>query len=766
MRISVVICTYNRAESLQHTLDALRYQTYHDFEVVVVNGPSTDRTDDVLDRWRNNVKVVSNPLANLSVSRNLGIRASAGELVAFIDDDAIPEFDWLDDIAGAFGDAEVAGVGGLVFDHTGVDFQFRFSASSRLGEPLLSDEAPFDSLCVPGAFWFPHLQGTNAAFRRAVLDDVGGFDETFDYYLDETDLCARIVDAGYVLRQLDDAHVHHKFLPSAVRTESRIVTNWYPILKNLTYFGVRHALADMGEQAIVDKAHAELAFRISESRSHEQAGRLPPGTADRVAADGARAIEEGLRRAAEAGDGPLPPMQLGSPPFQPFAVHEQQGRVIAVVSSSFGDSVNGGIARFLTDLIPQFVRFGHEVRVITRSTAHTTVDFEDGAWVHRISAVDAGGALPGTSAAIDGFATAALAEVERIRLYRPIDVVYGPAWDMEVLPIIRMTDIPTAVLLATPVAITNNLDGDAAYAPDPYASLLLALEHEIFEKADLLHADSVAVVATIAQRYPQPLDPCRVAVAALGSVDRSPPPPDVPRDDADSHTVEVLFVGRLEPRKGVDTLLEAIEHLAPELPQLHMTIAGPDNPGEADVRGPWQRRVGDEPWFGRVEFVGKVSDAELEELYGRADIVALPSRYESFGLTVVEAMRHGVAVVSTTAGAIPELVTDGVEGLLVAPDDSVSLAEAIRRLAIEPSRARSHGAGRTNEVRAGLHDRVGRETAPRRAGASPPRRDGRPERFMFDPGRDGRRRASRRPRAERGDDPSQRARPRDRSDRH
>ncbi|HWM21281.1 MAG TPA: glycosyltransferase, partial [Ilumatobacteraceae bacterium] len=217
MRVSVVICTYNRAESLQRTLDALRYQSYHDFEVVVVNGPSMDRTDDVLDRWRNTVKVVSNPLANLSVSRNLGIRQSAGELVAFIDDDAIPEFDWLDDIAGAFGDAEVAGAGGLVFDHTGVEFQFRFSASSRLGEPLLSDVASFDALCVPGAFWFPHLQGTNAAFRRDALDEVGGFDETFDYYLDETDLCARIVDAGYVLRQLDDAHVHHKFLPSGLR---------------------------------------------------------------------------------------------------------------------------------------------------------------------------------------------------------------------------------------------------------------------------------------------------------------------------------------------------------------------------------------------------------------------------------------------------------------------------------------------------------------------------------------------------------------------
>jgi glycosyltransferase involved in cell wall biosynthesis len=393
-------------------------------------------------------------------------------------------------------------------------------------------------------------------------------------------------------------------------------------------------------------------------------------------------------------------MRLGSPAFLPFSVYDRRRSIITVVSSSFGDSASGGIARFLTDLVPQFVRLGHEVRAVTKSTAHPTVDLEDGAWVHRVTPTAGDGALPGTSPAIDGFAAAALAEVERIRQYRPIGVVYGPVWDMEILPIIRMTDLATAVHLATPVAVTNNLDGDIEYSPDAYASLLLALEHETFETADLLHANSHAVIDTIAQRYPRPLDPRRVAVAALGSVDRNPPPVERADDVHDTATVEILFVGRLEPRKGIDTLLAAIELVAPDVPQLHGVIAGADNPGEADIRGPWQRRVATDPWSRRIEFAGKVSDAELEALYARADIVALPSRYESFGLTIVEAMRHGAAIVSTTAGAIPELIANGVEGLLVPPGDPESLGNAIRLLVEDPQTRRRMGrAGRARFVR-------------------------------------------------------------------
>ena len=107
MNVSVVICTYNRAQGLLETLESLRYQSYPYFEVVVVNGPSTDNSEEMLHRWRGRIRRERCWAPNLSMSRNIGIRASGGDIVAFIDDDALPDFAWLETAVRAFDDPAV-----------------------------------------------------------------------------------------------------------------------------------------------------------------------------------------------------------------------------------------------------------------------------------------------------------------------------------------------------------------------------------------------------------------------------------------------------------------------------------------------------------------------------------------------------------------------------------------------------------------------------------------------------------------------------------
>lgn len=83
---------------------------------------------------------------------------------------------------------------------------------------------------------------------------------------------------------------------------------------------------------------------------------------------------------------------------------------------------------------------------------------------------------------------------------------------------------------------------------------------------------------------------------------------------------------------------------------------------------------------------GALQAAALTEALDHHDLLVLPSRYESYGIVLAEAVAHGLGVISTTAGAIPEVVRDGAEAILVPPGDERALAEAITRAVSDPIR--------------------------------------------------------------------------------
>ncbi len=689
MRVSVVVCTLNRAEGLRATLECLTRQRGVEFEVVVVNGPSTDHTADVLDEFAQAIRAVDCPMPNLSMSRNIGIRAAAGDIVAFIDDDALPEFEWLRQAVPAFSDPEVAGAGGVVFDHTGYTHQYHYSSANRFGEPAFSTTRPYDSHCIPGSFTFPYLQGTNALFRRSTLLEVGGFDETYDYYLDETDLCCRLIDAGYVLRQLANAPVHHKFLPSDIRDHQRIVTNWFPIVKNNTYFAYRHALGWFSEAEVINRSLAFVERTVADAAHHEEAGRLPTGSAERARTVCGEAFGRGVELGRAAGDQSLPQLCSDDALFRPYPVETRAAtRRYAIISGDFTPRITGGIARIMSELAPALAARGHEVRVLTRSETHSTVDLEGDVWVHRLAPASPdcdGGVAPSALRHINEFATAAAAELDRIGTWAPIDLVYAPAWDVESLAALRASPLPVVTMIATPVSVAAAQHSGNAGIP-PENAELMRLEGEVFRDSDLIHGLSRAIVETVGRDYGAVLDRGRTGVIPLGLPDhgRDPRPAPVPTRDPG-----VLFVGRLEPRKGVTDFFHAIELLAPDHPDVNFVVAGADTPlpgGSGWIGERWVRGHRDEHWFDRVTLTGSVPDERLHELYAAADIVVLPSRYESFGLVVVEAMMHGKPIVTCRAGGIPEVVVDGTDAVLVAPADAESLAAAIAALVRSPER--------------------------------------------------------------------------------
>jgi glycosyltransferase involved in cell wall biosynthesis len=132
----------------------------------------------------------------------------------------------------------------------------------------------------------------------------------------------------------------------------------------------------------------------------------------------------------------------------------------------------------------------------------------------------------------------------------------------------------------------------------------------------------------------------------------------------------LLFVGALQPRKDP---LAAIEALSLADSELGLVMVGPDKGAAAEAR----RAVARLGLSSRVEFAGHVEKPDLAALYRGAEALVFPSRYEGFGLPVLEAMASGTPVVATSAGAIPEVAGDAA--VLVGPGDPVALAGGIER---------------------------------------------------------------------------------------
>lgn len=145
-------------------------------------------------------------------------------------------------------------------------------------------------------------------------------------------------------------------------------------------------------------------------------------------------------------------------------------------------------------------------------------------------------------------------------------------------------------------------------------------------------------------------------------------------------TVRLISVGSIVPRKGFDVLVAALAGLA-ELPWRLTIVGDPTRDRAAAAR--LEADIARHALAHRIARLGAVSHERLAALYQEADLFVLASRFEGYGMALTEAIAHGLPVVSTTAGAIPETVPPEA-CVLVAPDDTDALALALRRLLTHP----------------------------------------------------------------------------------
>ena len=182
----------------------------------------------------------------------------------------------------------------------------------------------------------------------------------------------------------------------------------------------------------------------------------------------------------------------------------------------------------------------------------------------------------------------------------------------------------------------------------------------------------------------------------------------------------ILFVGRIEQIKGIDVLLRAIGLVFRAYSELRgeiclLVVGGAldatDSEGETEKIVELRRLVHEHRLEDTVDFVGSQDQPRLALFYNAADLCAVPSLTESFGLVALEAMACGTPVVGTRVGGLQSIIENNVSGLLVTAGDDEALAEAMARVLLDPALRLSLAAGARERAKAFSWRRVGEAIA-------------------------------------------------------
>lgn len=317
--VSVIVVSNGRPDALRRCLLGLSQIDHPACEVIVV-ADATSRPAIAASGLAAVIKAVECDIANISVARNAGLAVAAGDIVAFIDDDAVPEPTWLSYLVAPFADDAVTAAGGFVRARNGISFQWR--ARLAFGDATTTDIAVDDArptLMTAGPGRAVKTEGTNMAITRAALIGMGGFDAAFAFYLDETDVNMRLAAQSDVTVIVPLAQVHHGFASSTRRRTDRVPRDLYDIGASLAVFLRKHGAT------VQPTPHVHRAQQRRRLLAHMVAGRMMPGDVGRLLQTFDAGWADGMVRRM----GQYPEFPAAVPPFLSFPTQVRAHRVIA-----------------------------------------------------------------------------------------------------------------------------------------------------------------------------------------------------------------------------------------------------------------------------------------------------------------------------------------------------------------------------------------------------------------------------------------------------
>ena len=350
--------------------------------------------------------------------------------------------------------------------------------------------------------------------------------------------------------------------------------------------------------------------------------------------------------------------------------------------AALGGKETGGMNVYVRELARELSRMGVAVDVFTRSQNVEIPRVVPLAERARVVHLPAGPQAPMPRERIHGHLDEFVAGVETWRQAEDIryDLVHGHYWLSGVvgLALRERWRVPLVQMFHT----LGRLKNGAGVAAEREPALRIAEEGRIIEHADRLVAANIIERGHLVREYDA--DPARIAVVPCG-VDTAlfaPADADVARAALGlAPGPLLLYVGRIAPIKGLETLLDAVGCLRGTGHPVRLVVVG----GDADERpegheAELRRRAAVQGLGDAVTFVGAQPQDRLRDYYVAADVTVLPSYYESFGMVALEAMACGSAVIASRVGGLQTTVRDGVTGLLVSEGDPCALAETLARV--------------------------------------------------------------------------------------
>lgn len=362
---------------------------------------------------------------------------------------------------------------------------------------------------------------------------------------------------------------------------------------------------------------------------------------------------------------------------------------IVLVSRLFG---NGGIATYNRTFAKALTKSGHKVTIVTTggSAGESTANLDGVSVVsvpfqrqfeRRLQKSPVIGPYV-RSAYMLSYSFEVAKTLNRISSHKHIDVVEFADVDAEGFFYLRQSiRAPVVVRCHTPAFVLRKY---YTCSEMPYDTTITAIaEKYCIRRADLLTAPSCNMADTIAhacgvnrqsiQVIPNPLEMTSPAL------NESIPDREVSNASRPLSS-RVLFVGRLERVKGIETLISAMQIAARRNPDTELVIVGGDRPFNHKIS--WKQRlqfmIHEKGIEQNVKIVGSATQGELHSWYQSSNMAVVPSLlYESFSYTCAQAMSFGLPVVASRIGGTPETVRDGVCGLIVEPGDPVQLGHAI-----------------------------------------------------------------------------------------